>query len=90
MSLSLRVLCVVQVETLKEKIKIFEERQKNFFCAKCGVHAPGYDRHAVLDGDPFRCSPLCFDDTHVTRGYDITCSNIPMYMYMCMCMCIEL
>ena len=55
---------MVQNETLKEKIKIFEKRQKNFFCAKCGVHAPGYDRHAVLDGGPFRCSPLCFDDTH--------------------------
>ena len=51
------VLCVVQNEALKE-------RQKNFFCAKCGVLVAGYDRHAVLDGDPFRCSPLCFDDTH--------------------------
>ena len=88
MSLSLRVLCVVQVETLKEKIKILEERQKNVFCAKCGKLVAGYDRHAVLDGDPFRCSPLCFDDTHTL--HEDTISHVGMYMYMCMCVCIEL
>ena len=49
--------CVVQNETLKQKIKVLEEKQRQYFCVECDAMAPGYVSHAHY-GLPFSCSPL--------------------------------
>ena len=52
--------CVVQNETLKQKIKDLEEKCRQYFCADCGAHAAGYVCPCTMDnlhGYPFPLFP---------------------------------
>ena len=87
--------CMVQNETLKQKIKDLEEKCRQYFCADCGAHAAGYvcvhAQWITFMDTLFRCSPLCFD-IHMAHVAAVHASqrltDILVHAGMCVCVCV--